>query len=382
VQPTNPVDLSAVLASGLENLRTTFTLTTSPGAAQLSYTLTKWQAQTFFAGEDDLALSGDLTFGVALTNDLNLQNPSLETTIALNQLELADAPCREPCPTGQFARGRAIADTFASTSAVFQRTSEALPLPWLHPDPANPTATGDLKTVALSALGGWLAQMLVRERAGLPQEIVSSRREVAQGIYRLAWLLFFGLPARADPAALGASLQRLLAAWCDGLLWKGPQCCGDYHGVVIACAVVEGGTIQSIDVYGGRRYVVHYPLLEHWGAQFGIAPPDITVMHFFSKLCCVAALAPPAADQPNFNQSLVPLGGGFLAIGEPAEIVAKLKEQQKKIVAQRMGSAPEVIASALALIGSKPQTPPATNFTALILADFVAAGTVMLLLPA
>jgi hypothetical protein len=234
--------------------------------------------------------------------------------------------------------------------------------------------------LALAALGGWLAEMLVREQAGTSGEVISTRRELAQGIYRAAWLLLFGVSQRAAPAELGGTLQRLLGAWCDRLLWKGPECCGDPHGVVIGCTVVEAGTISAIDPFGGRRYVVHYPLLEDWGAQFGIAPLDLTATRFFSKLCCQAGLPAVSPAQPAVTAQVVAIGGGHLAVGDPSEIARKLSGQP--IVDQRRVATPEMIASVLTLLGTKPPpTRSSQQYTALVLADFVADQTVMLLVP-
>jgi hypothetical protein len=247
----------------------------------------------------------------------------------------------------------------------------------LNADPTHEASAGDPKVLVLAALAGWLVQMLVREQAGTSAEITSPRREIAQGIYRIAWLLLFGLPEGADSAVLGHTLRRLLEAWCDGALWMGPQCCGDPHGIVIGCALVEGGTIQKIDPFGGRRYVVHYPLLEHWGAEFGLAPLDVIAMRFFSRVCCLAGLHALNVDRPGVPTGLVTLGGGLLAVGDPKAIAVKLRD--KKIAAQRSVHTAEMIASALTLFGTKPSEKDV--YAKLVLADLVAEHTVVLLVP-
>jgi hypothetical protein len=393
VDPPDPIDLSLAKGSSSGTLRINFTLPATAPSSQFVFRLAGWRAQTFLAAEEDPAAGGDLTLTLVI-NGGQFTSSTLASQTSANPLNLASAPCAgAPCaaggtggtggrttgsdcgPTGVFTTGAtASANTAADPTPV---------LPWLHTDPVQEASPGDPKALALAALGGWLAQMLVREQAGTANEIASTRREVAQAIYRLAWVLLFGVSAKADPAALGCSLQRLLEGWCDSLLWTGPHCCCDPHGVVIGCAVMEGGTIQNIDPFGGRRYVVHYPLLEHWGAQFGIAPLDITATRFFSKLCCLAGLPAAAAGAGAFDVpgQVIQLGGGYLAVGDPNVFSANLKDKQ--IVAFRKVSTPEMIVSALSLIGTKPaSSPPQPQFTALVLADVVADQSVTLLVPA
>ena len=232
----------------------------------------------------------------------------------------------------------------------------------------------------LATLGGWLTQMLRREAAGTAHEITTPRREIAEGIYHLAWVLLFGVSGRADSAELGGALKRLLEAWCEELLWKGPQCHGGPHGVVIGCAQLEGGTIQRVDPFGGRRHVVHYPLITHWAAQFGIAPPDISIARFFSHLCCVAGLAAPSAEATEALAFIGEFGSGFLAVGEPGQVMRKIAGTHTQIIAQRKVGMAEMIFSAIKLL--RDRAPVETKkYSALVLEDFVAVGTVMLLQP-
>jgi hypothetical protein len=373
VQPPDPIDLS--LAKGLGasgRLRITFTLPgeTTDRQTQFVFKISGWKAQTIFAAADDPAVGGDLTFTVTVGE---ASNNTLAATLATNPLALAFAPCAgEPC-----APPRSDDATVASDCGDGKPSADPTPvLPWLNGDPTHETSAGDPKVLVLAALASWLVQMLVREQAGTSSEITSPRREIAQGIYRIAWLLLFGLPEGADPAALGITLRQLLEAWCDGALWTGPRCCGDPHGIVIGCALVEGGTIKEIDQFGGRRYVVHYPLLEHWGAEFGLAPLDVIAMRFFSRVCCLAGLHALSADT-SVPTGLVALGAGFLAVGDPKAIAVKMRD--KKIAAQRSVHTPEMIASALTLLGTKPAEKDV--YAKLVLADFAADQTVVLLVP-
>ena len=391
VAPADPVTLS--LASGFSAgaPSVTFTLRGQTGRAdQLVYRVSGWQAQHLLAAEDDPAPSGDLTLTFRLSGVQMKGIELVETPIVSRPLDLAAAPCAgEPCAprtaydrASVFQRGASADRSQAGLTGLCQHPNDPYPvLPWLHPDPTHPAAAGDPKALVLAALGGWIAQMLVREQAGLAGEVTSPRREIAQGIYRIAWVLLFGVSQDARPEELGGTLKRLLEAWCDGLLWKGPECCGDPHGVVIGCAVVAGGVIQEIDPFGGRRYVVHYPLLAHWGTQFGIAPPDLTLSRLFSTLCCVASLPAVAPREPVVPAGLATLGNGYLAVGDPKDIAAQVEQQKLQIVSERPAGLAEMIASALTLIGTQRSTAN-RQYTALVLSDLVAEGTVMLLLPA
>jgi hypothetical protein len=381
VDPSDPIDLS--LAKPARNPRVTFTIPATAAGAQLVVRLADWQAQAILANQDDPVPGGNLTLTMAVAGGQFASN-SMASTFAVAPPKLAPKPCSDaPCATG--SNGRTAANDCGPYNAykVFESGDSTPVLPWLHTDPTHETSAGDPKVLGLAALGGWLSQMLVRDQAGTANELTSARRELAQGIYRLAWMMLFGVSPKADPAALGGALQRLLEGWCETLLWKGPHCCSDPHGVVIGCAVVEGGTIQRVDPFGGRRYVIHYPLLEHWGAQFGLAPIDISAMRFFSKICCVAGLPAPATGAGAYEVAgeVVEVGGGYLALGDPQAFASKI--QDKQIATVRRVSTPEMIVAVLSLIGTKPAaSTQGQSYTALVLADFVADQTVTLLVPA
>jgi hypothetical protein len=383
VDPAAPVDLS--LANGFGGSRRV-AFSAPAGSliptSSLVFKIANWQMQNIASNEDATAPSGDLTLTFTINGGQLFSNSLAETAVGVTPIALAPEPCgAQPCaPSGTtFRRTPDPCASFTSLFSAFENPDPTPVLPWLHTDPTNPARAGDPKALALAALGGWLSQMMVREQVGTTNSIVSTRREILQGIYRVAWLLLFGVPQKADPAALAGALRRLLEGWCDYLLWKGPHCCCDPHGVVIGCVLVEGGHIQKIDPFGGRRYVVHYPMIEHWGAQFGMAPVDVFLTRFFSSLCCISALPGTFVNQPTVGVLFQPIGGGFLAVGEPQDIAPKLTG--KVIVSERRVSAPEMITSALALIGTNPSTGGAPQFNKLVLADFVAEQTVILLTP-
>lgn len=81
----------------------------------------------------------------------------------------------------------------------------------------------------------------------------------------------------------------LYRAWCAGAVYPGPEV-PDPDGVVIGCATVDAGAICAVDPLGGRRFVVHQPLLDYWGARFGLEPLDRRVSELFRRLCCLSHL--------------------------------------------------------------------------------------------
>jgi hypothetical protein len=130
---------------------------------------------------------------------------------------------------------------------------------------------------------------------------------------------------------------------------------------------------------------VHYPLLEHWGSLFGLAPLDVSATRLFSKICCLAGLRTHLTKRIESPAGLVKLGGGYVAMGDPTAIASKLGENKLAVIAQRKAGVPEMIGSALTLIGTRTSTDQASNrksqYTALVLGDLVADQTVMLLVP-
>jgi hypothetical protein len=89
---------------------------------------------------------------------------------------------------------------------------------------------------------------------------------------------------------------------------------------------VTGGTIGDIDPYGGRRWVMHGPLLGHWMGQLGMAPIDVTASRFMSQLCCVASL-PSIGALDAFPAMVVKLDRGFLTFGAPDDVKQKLADE-------------------------------------------------------
>ncbi|HEX2572303.1 MAG TPA: hypothetical protein VH877_22350 [Polyangia bacterium] len=339
-----------------------------------SYSFEAWQAQTLFAAADDEVRTGKAT--IKTTSDLR-QHPSrlpwigrfeeehkvkigdawtpLQVKWGSGEVSLAptgvgpmpckDEPCCPPTRSRRFissvGRITAEASDLAAERVVEverlppqerREAAEACPPrfpvmpPWLDEDPRKPGSAGDPKALVLAALYGWLSQELARHQAGTPNEIFTTRRQVASLIYRGAADVLFGAQDDTKRAELSTALRDLMSAWCQSLIYPGPTCAGEPHGVVIGCATVSAGIIQSVDPWGGRRWAMHYPLIAYWGQQFGVAPPDLTASRLFSLVCCISALpVPHVADALPRVDLLVPLGQGFLALGDEQEAIEQLE---------------------------------------------------------
>lgn len=228
--------------------------------------------------------------------------------------------------------------------------------PFLHSDPRMTNKSVDWKVLVLAVLYGWLVSEAVRHRTGTPQATITPRLQLALNLYVVALRVLFGANTREQAERLTRAMRCLFQAWCKVLLYPGPHCERGIHGVVIGCAQVHGGRIVEVDPWGGRRWVVHYPLLSYWGHQFGIAPLDLTASRLFSMICCLGGLpvppirqpvpgttAPPApgtppggANPPNTNLLFpfinstdakpVAVGHVFLVSGTRAEALKQLRE--------------------------------------------------------
>ena len=163
---------------------------------------------------------------------------------------------------------------------------------WMHENPMKPGQPADSKVILLAVVYGWLKAMSARNAAA-GNGAGGAQMQLAGLIYRAAWRATFGIEPQSDRYDLTAALQKLLEAWCRGFLYPGPRCRCEPHGVVIGSVCIEGGVIQSVDAWGGRRWVMHYPLLAHWGQQLGIMPIDAIASKLFGLVCCIAGLPAP-----------------------------------------------------------------------------------------
>jgi hypothetical protein len=170
-----------------------------------------------------------------------------------------------------------------------------LPMPWCDEDPFRPGQAGSPKAIALAIVYALLAGTIAHEERNEAEP--NPKVQAAADLLHLTARLVdpkLGDKDRLDEVAV--AMQQLLSDWCCSLLYPGPCCEGELHGVVIGCAVVCGDEIERIDPWGGRRWVMHYPLQSYWGAQFGVVPPDILASRVFGMICCLAGLERPSCE--------------------------------------------------------------------------------------
>jgi hypothetical protein len=326
-------------------------------SSTMVYSLANWVAEVPFAPQAGPRTTGTTTLTFTTTANGALAAVGTDAGISEAPAKLADGCDGEPCEPPESEKA-------AACSQYEDKPAKSSISPWLHRDPINGNHAGDPKAVALAMIGGWVNRMMAREKAGTAQEEQSARRVIGAAIYDAAWLLLFGVaPTREAQRETQRAVQDLMRGWCERLLWKGPQCLGEPHGVVIGCTTVAAGGIGDVDPFGGRRWVLHAPLLMHWGEQVGLAPLDVTASRLFSTLCCVASLpaqaphaAPPAVLQP--------LGNGYLAFGPPAKVAEELASHQVVIAESRTLAFAEFVTTAINAAQSD-QSPPGGSTAAL-----------------
>lgn len=195
--------------------------------------------------------------------------------------------------------------------------------PWADDNPLDPGHAADPKILALALVYALLAGTTSQESS--EDGATNARVSLAARLYEAVAALL-DPAASKDPAQLSRmtlAVQQLLNDWCCSFLYPGPSCDGEPHGVVIGCATVSSGEIQSISPWGGRRWVMHYPLLAYWGEQFGIVPPDVLASRLFSVICCLGNLPAPGRTNPEPVVPSVPskeyaVGSGYLRMAATA----------------------------------------------------------------
>jgi hypothetical protein len=165
---------------------------------------------------------------------------------------------------------------------------ELLPWGWTV-DPADGARIA--RTLLLSGIYAMLSELVAR----------NSRYQLAASyLYAIAWYALFGVnPTAPVPDALKrqltALITRLYERWCNGLVYPGPRCSDEHHGIYLGCVVLNrDGSLRSLDGWQHRRHVLTGPLIEHWMAQSGIAPLDVIVGRFARALCCLSGVQPIA----------------------------------------------------------------------------------------
>lgn len=103
-----------------------------------------------------------------------------------------------------------------------------------------------------------------------------------------AWLWDVDL-ANADDGVLGevsTALGELAKDLCDGLLYPGPRCRDDLHGVYLGSGTMSPtGSVLTFSQWGCRREVLTGPLLDWWACQLGVEPLDVIVNDLAAKSC-------------------------------------------------------------------------------------------------
>jgi hypothetical protein len=230
---------------------------------------------------------------------------------------------------------------------------------WALGNPYDPDRPAGPKVIGLAVMYSLLAGSIASENGDEGED--SPKVRAAGKLYRMAARLFDrSLDVDKDELErLTIRVQQLLSDWCCAFLYPGPCCEGEPHGVVIGCAVVCGGEIERIDPWGGRRWVMHYPLLAYWGKQFGIVPPDALASRIFAFICCLARLERPSCE--GFYQedriaekTEMEIGGATFGIGSGPPRQSEDTVHGRQISRRETVSLLEFAAHALAAIAQPP----------------------------
>jgi hypothetical protein len=188
-----------------------------------------------------------------------------------------------------------------STSTVGQHASEPGCLDGLIPwgfmadlDRAEDKA----KLLLLAAMYAYFSDLTARSGGTwTPQRVAAAKSYIA------AWKLLgvdLDVPnAEAQKLELARILGRLLQCWCDAMLYPGPRCTSEHHGVTLGCATIgPTGQILSFDMWEHRRHVLTGPLVGHSLGVLGVAPLDVIVARLAQSICCLSGLPLPAQTNP------------------------------------------------------------------------------------
>jgi hypothetical protein len=249
--------------------------------------------------------------------------------------------------------------------------------PFLHANPQDPCQAADWRVLVLGVLYVSLSAEMVRSGYGTPQYVQSAALEAASAAYSAASKLYFGTMPDTDRFSLTDAIQKLLQAWCKSLLYPGPSCRCSPHGVVIGCAVVEGGTIAHVDPWGGRRWVVQYPLLSYWGQQFGLMPLDAIASRLFDMICCFSSLPAPKFSVAGNAAGDITTRPLFRAPGiRPTERVSGRDSMIQFGPATLLAGDPSTIAQRVQMLGAtRTETLNPLDFVSRVTAMIGAAGS-------
>src|SRR3569833_1557355 len=176
----------------------------------------------------------------------------------------------------------------------------------------------------------------------------TASRMLGQLLYIAAWRLLgidVNSATEAQRQELGKLIARLFECWCEAMLYPGPRCSTEHHGVYLGCATItQLGQIVDFDMWEHRREVITGPLINHWLGVFGFAPIDVVAGRISQAICCLAGLQIPTLAtqvierQPtnvnHYDAVAVPIGMGSVAVGaassgaaadvSPASLIARV----------------------------------------------------------
>jgi hypothetical protein len=161
------------------------------------------------------------------------------------------------------------------------------------------TYAGGKQTVGallMAALQGYLATADKYHASAQSQLIVSYLLSSVMG-----GLLDLDVAAMTDAnrATLSTAVTELAAGLCDGLMYPGPRCYEDHHGVFLGCVVLSPRTngVEAFSPWLCRREVLLGPLINWWLCQLGSRPLDILINHLAASQCD-AVSTPQPEDGP------------------------------------------------------------------------------------
>ncbi len=184
-------------------------------------------------------------------------------------------------------------------------------------DPNN--GERDAKLLVLAAIYAYLADVTSRSGGAWTQQ-----RVTAALLYTVVWrLLDVDVSApntEKQQQELARILSHLFQCWCDAMLYAGPRCSSEHHGVYLGCASIgPNGQILTFDMWEHRRQVLLGPLVNHWLGVFGLAPVDVVVGRLAQAICCIAGLPVPSIPGGDERESFpielgakrgIPIGRG------------------------------------------------------------------------
>lgn len=157
------------------------------------------------------------------------------------------------------------------------------------------TYVGGKQTVGallMAALQGYLATADKYHASAQSQVVVSYLMSSV-----MAGLLDLNVDAMTDAnrTTLSAAVNELSAGLCEGLMYPGPRCLEDHHGVFLGCVRISprGNNIDYFSPWWCRREVILGPLINWWMCQFGTYSLDVLINQIAANQCDAVSTPPP-----------------------------------------------------------------------------------------